>query len=232
MSKTINYNLDTPVGSEVVSIMTGINPNFEKIDEVMKANEDRSTSALNSASVNSQNITVLTGEVTNTKALVEEHTSDITSLKEHDKILEDDISGIKPEILNLIYPVGAFIQNSSASYNPNGILPGSWTRVEGVFILNSSNSYPLGSTGGEASHTLTVDEIPAHEHIQRLQNPNGSDINIHVVNGTTGGFNGFALQTGFPGINENSLNTLAAGGGQTHNNMPPYRVMNGWERVS
>ena len=37
--------------------------------------------------------------------------------------------------------------------------------VRGKFILSLGDGGILGSTGGEASHTLTIDEMPSHNHI-------------------------------------------------------------------
>lgn len=33
------------------------------------------------------------------------------------------------------------------------------------FLLACGNTYSNGATGGEATHTLTVDEMPSHSHI-------------------------------------------------------------------
>lgn len=49
--------------------------------------------------------------------------------------------------------------------NPNTIYSGTtWEQKKDVFVLAAGDTYPVGSTGGEAQHTLTVDEIPSHNH--------------------------------------------------------------------
>ena len=39
-----------------------------------------------------------------------------------------------------------------------------WTKIENVFLLGQGSSYSIRATGGEATHTLTVNEMPSHNH--------------------------------------------------------------------
>jgi microcystin-dependent protein len=41
----------------------------------------------------------------------------------------------------------------------------SYEPSRGKFILSVSDGNTIGSTGGAATHTLTVDEMPIHNHI-------------------------------------------------------------------
>lgn len=71
--------------------------------------------------------------------------------------------------------------------------------------------YGAGEAGGEEDHTLTVDEIPAHEHALyrsafNIQSGTGqNDVGQNDGSGTS------AIST-----------TVSTGGGQAHNNMPPF----------
>lgn len=48
--------------------------------------------------------------------------------------------------------------------SPASFIGGTWERVEGKFIMGASSAYPVGTTGGSATHTQTVAEMPSHNH--------------------------------------------------------------------
>jgi microcystin-dependent protein len=85
--------------------------------------------------------------------------------------------------------------------------------------------YTVGATGGEASHVLTVDEMPAHSH------KTTTDTNAKAVSTTTGGATQSYDNTASGGYVRNALlsdnDTGSAGSGSAHNNMPPYQVIGG-----
>ena len=68
------------------------------------------------------------------------------------------------QVLQAVYPVGS-IYCSYGSTSPAVLFGfGSWTKIEGRFLLGANATYGLGSTGGAATVTLTVNQIPAHNH--------------------------------------------------------------------
>lgn len=113
----------------------------------------------------------------------------------------------------------------------------SWTKIEGRFLLGASSGYPVNATGGEATHTLTEDETAPHFH--RFPGEGGSftvswgktygqNVTVHgasVIAEATQG-NDLAIDQG------NFWGTSSAGGGQPHNNMPPYKAVYIWERTA
>lgn len=68
----------------------------------------------------------------------------------------------------------------------------------------------LGDSGGESSHVLTIAEMPAHTHGEQ-------DPGVVVVQAGTG-----AAPLSDPGL---PSQTGSTGGGEAHNNMPPYEIL-------
>lgn len=116
------------------------------------------------------------------------------------------------------YPVGA-IYLSVLDANPAALFGGTWERIGGRFLLGADSTYAAGSTGGEAKHTLTVDEMPRHNHEIDNLNASGSATPFMTVQAQD--------KRGFGG----NVQTMYAGGGKAHNNMPPYLAVYMWQRV-
>lgn len=136
--------------------------------------------------------------------------------------------------LNKIYPVGS-IYMSVANISPAVLFGGTWEQIQDVFLLAAGQTYTAGITGGEATHTLTVNEMPEHEHDGIYWGVNYKDTpypwglnNDSVGNGfsTT-----YSSTRGGPD-DTHAMYTGASGGGQAHNNMPPYLSVYMWKRVA
>lgn len=68
------------------------------------------------------------------------------------------------QFLSFVYPIGSILEMTN-TVNPSTLFPNTkWEQIEGKFLLSSDSSHALESTGGEAVHTLTVNEIPSHSH--------------------------------------------------------------------
>lgn len=142
--------------------------------------------------------------------------------------------------VDLIYPVGSIYMSVNAT-NPKDLFGGTWEQIQGRFLLGMSSSYPAGSTGGEAQHTLTTNEIPLHNHAI------GQDGNTSLVLPTNVAVDDSShsqyvttLEGGMSGWYKSSV---AWGGaivtrnqtypyGQSHNNMPPYLAVYIWKRTA
>lgn len=125
-------------------------------------------------------------------------------------------------VLDNVYPVGSIYMNVNST-NPGTLFGGTWEQIQGKFLLGMSSSYPAGSSGGEAKHTLTVSEIPTHTHsiIGYSASGNdysGSDADLSFTYNNT--------MTGWAG------RTASVGNSQAHNNMPPYLSVYIWKRIA
>ncbi|MBP3766008.1 MAG: prepilin-type N-terminal cleavage/methylation domain-containing protein [Bacilli bacterium] len=106
----------------------------------------------------------------------------------------------------------------------------SWSKIEGRFLLGESSNYEINSTGGEATHTLTVAEMPSHSHNVAIDGNKDYPIVVHS-NGSN--MSGYHINTGSKVTgNYFAMKTLSAGSSQAHNNMPPYKVVYIWERTA
>ena len=70
---------------------------------------------------------------------------------------------LKENFLNLVYPVGS-IYWSSNNTNPGTLFGGTWVQIKDRFILAAGDYYSNGATGGAATVTLTVSNMPSHKH--------------------------------------------------------------------
>ena len=88
-------------------------------------------------------------------------------------------------------------------------------------MLASGNTYASGSTGGEARHTLTVNEMPSHRHTDGVDGVNGLSA---ATPGQTSAVTYWS--------NSGGRGTGYTGGGQAHESMPPYIAVYVWKRTA
>lgn len=112
--------------------------------------------------------------------------------------------------------------------DPSILFGGTWERIKDRFVLAAGDSYASGTTGGEATHTLTVDEMPK---------------NIGNFNALSWASNNYRTNGGFSVSQQHTDRTATkasdfgdadytlSGGGASHNNMPPYLVAYMWYRI-
>lgn len=163
-------------------------------------------------------------------------------------------------IIDSIYIVGQIVEYAS-NVNPNDLYPWqTWEQIKDVFTLASGDKYSIGQTGGVSTVTLTVAQIPEHIHTASVQNAsltgriNGSanssnGYNNNPLSGSgvfsgSGSFNGYgeggewnsgtATWAGlnFGGTHNHDISIETTGGGEAHNNMPPYLVTIKWKRTA
>ena len=119
------------------------------------------------------------------------------------------------------YPVTSiFITYSHDS--PASIFGGTWTRIENRFLWGCDGNGGIGDTGGEYSHTLTIDEMPSHNHYGFA-----TDVNTTIHDTNTDRYPYGTWTNDY-----NSVYTGSTGGNQPHNNLPPYIMVSIWRRTA
>lgn len=131
--------------------------------------------------------------------------------------------------LPMVYPVGS-IYMSVNNTNPATLFGfGVWEQIKDTFLLSAGDTYTAGNTGGEATHTLTINEMPTHNHDVRT----ASGTKLGYGAGVPGFGRLIADGNGFIADNiSGQYITSDIGGSQAHNNMPPYLVVYMWKRTA
>lgn len=128
-------------------------------------------------------------------------------------------------ILEAVYPIGS-IYVSTIEISPASFIGGTWEKIEDKFLVGAGAYFNAMDTGGEIEHTLTIDEMPRHNHTYNSR---------FTVQSTVG--------TGTSGI---PMNVPAWGSYKTgdwfvightgnskpHNNLPPYYAVYIYRRTA
>lgn len=126
------------------------------------------------------------------------------------------------------YPIGS-IFTSVDSTSPATLFGGTWEQLTDTFLYasNTADSDSTTATAGEATHTLTGNEMPNHNH--RVM-----DWTIIVsANGNTGNTTMGSGKTYHPAKDDRNVRySYDTGGGAAHNNMPPYMKVYMWKRTA
>lgn len=124
-----------------------------------------------------------------------------------------------------IFPVGS-IYLSVTDTNPSTYFGGTWEswgsgRVPVSVDASDTDFDTVEKTGGAKTHTLTVAEMPSHNHQQIFDQTAGSKWGIGP----------YKIATQYTGTYENRF-IKSAGGGQAHNNLQPYITCYMWKRIA
>lgn len=156
------------------------------------------------------------------------------------KVTAGDMNEIKQvvnSLANLFFPIKKVVIFNDNDDHSN-YLGFTWERIASGKMLVGIDSADtdfntIGKTGGEKEHTLTINEMPAHSH--KLQ----GNTNVVFDESSTYPYllasakRGYAIGDSVVFSEGYTINdTTNTGGGQSHNNMPPYQVVALWQRIS
>jgi hypothetical protein len=200
---------DTLVTGNAAKIVKGT-----ELDDEFEAIE---TAVATKANINSPTFTGTPTLPTGTVATTQSQSDNSTKLATT-AYVDTAISNVD---LASIYPVGSIYMNATSSTNPATLIGfGTWVafgagRVPVGIDSTDTDFDTAEETGGAKTHTLTVDEMPAHTHSV----PNSGSQNNSFDSGTTVG-------------NDVTGTSGSTGGGSAHNNLQPYIVVYMWKRTA
>ena len=104
--------------------------------------------------------------------------------------------------------------------SPASFIGGTWERVEGEFIMGASRAYPVGTTGGSATHTQTTAEMPSHSH---SGSTGSAGSHSHSASTDSAGWHSHSGTTNSAGSHSHNVNAEYKSGGDDGES---YRIRN------
>lgn len=141
-------------------------------------------------------------------------------------------------IADIIYPVGSIYMSTQDSDVDGVELPellfgGTWTKIEDKFLLSAGSTYTLGDDGGSATHS-----IPGHKHLAPVGTVNNNGAAAILTDqgtqtGTISAGRAVWASTNASGAQSGvTIPYTAENAGVDMNTMPPYLVVNVWQRTA
>lgn len=127
----------------------------------------------------------------------------------------------KKILSTILFPIG-YVYLSVNNTNPGTIFGGTWQQISGYYLYAGTGGTKTSYTGiGTRSHTLTIEQIPSHNHVKNC-------IGWTASGGFWVGNGGYTTLD----FNKDDATTGNRGGGQGHShNIATYQVY-AWKRVS
>ena len=177
---------------------------------------------------------VVDGELSETSENPIENKAVALKFKELSTLISSAVAAAIAEKNERDHPVGSFFA-STENVDPATLYGGTWERIKGAFIWGIDDGEAAGCTGGEKTHTLTESELPKID---------GRIATAVVGEHSTNGVTGHAYGTNFGSVTKPIVGAEGKagdvqygygykfGGGQAHNNMPPYYGAYAWRRTA
>lgn len=210
----------------------------EKIDDNVKKAENITAEKINPNDVSNDNVQAKLNKIYEdmvgmTQGGVADNSITTEKLKSKcvttEKISDSSVTLAKIDFELFLVPSG-FIGMWSGSVIPNG-----WYLCDGTngtpdlrnrFIVGSGGEYTIGNTGGEKTHTLTVNEMPIHEHkISQLDKTGFNSSTMFTSSRVYAGVSDLSPESTSMYEKSVSTSTDSTGGGQAHENRPPYYAL-------
>ena len=215
-NKTTNYKLPQWVGTDNLSIMGDMNGAFGKIDETLKTFDD--------------NIQV--AKATATGASEISASSSVTAqsaLQKATEALQKATEALEHALYSKAYKGKVIITDTLDTMEKVIAQHGGkrWSMLTDRIILGAGGKYGVNMTGGEESHTLTIDELPSHNHGMHAQMGNVKRGVGYYQTNAGGGTLWSLLSQGETGAT-GTIVIENTGGNKPVNIMPPFTTMYIW----
>jgi len=114
------------------------------------------------------------------------------------------------------------------TYGGDGIRTFQLPNLQGCVPMHRSNTYTQGTYIGEENHTLTLAELPGHNHtVTAMSTPATVALETNnLLAAASGGQNLYVAPATTGGIALAPLTVSIVGGSQPHPNQQPYVVLN------
>ena len=111
---------------------------------------------------------------------------------------------------------------------------GVWEQIKDTFLLASGDDYKAGTTGGNASHAITIEEIPSHRHElnSRIRNTSGESYTSPSYTVSLTSDNLVAPNNAMQVSYVTGGSTSYTGNGNPFDTMPPYLSVYIWKRIA
>lgn len=189
----------------------------------IESHSSKLNSVDNSVDSMGNNLSSLTRSVNTTKTSLSMLQGKVSELE---KAFENAIKEMAEQTNPLRFmPIG-YIYVSSDPTSPAELFGGTWEALTDRVIVGAGGKYAVNSTGGSETHTLTIDEMPSHNHTATVYSRasgsySASEARLIYQDYTTTSW-----------VAEGRTWFENTGGGAAHNNMQPYIAKYMWERVA
>ncbi len=238
--QSITRNVTLPVMKPIMQFgksQVDVNGNFAAYDYYVKTDDGTYTKLDDKYS---KKISDVTTELTNT---VNQKTTELTNVVSQQlgqlTELKKKNGDLYAFLRDYIYPIGSVIYNDNDSFNPNFSIGGSWSKVEGRFIVGSGGGFNLRSIGGSSSHThgTTYTQNGTLTALIGQTKDSGTGIGMVVSQKVNTKIYPKVANTRYAqtaNYNDNTLAYATAVYGETSNssNIPSYYAVNIWRRTA
>ena len=142
-----------------------------------------------------------------------------------------------------VYPIGSIYTSVSAT-NPSTLFGGTWEAIAaGRVLIGAGGGYTVGQTGGSSTATLSIANMPSHNHGGSTGSVSAGGSHKHTLqgyeSGESTGYNVYPsnqkkpMETGAAnGMPAHSHTITAQGSGQAFSIQNPYLVVYMWKRTA